>query len=198
MSIIETYSYSDTNNELVNVSILRQQILDDATPIPNLESVAALDGSSEILIQFASALSGAEKTALDAVVADHDGVEFAPREQSFESLAIQDTSVDNPKTVLNVSAGPTIPNLYVAILYCEIRLQSTVVGGIATVAFKIDGVEVATTTHLDTGDWTSFSASVDELCKAGDVAAMQVTLTQSGVASVAEIRRVHLDFNIKD
>jgi len=87
---IESYTIStDTLNGVVDASSLHQEILAEGTITTTLNWVTVDVGQDLLEIDFVSALSGPELTALTAVVAAHTGVAtFDPEEDSASPAGI--------------------------------------------------------------------------------------------------------------
>lgn len=104
-----TYTIStETNNGSVNLVLLRDEIEADAGITTSIEYLSASGDTLEIY--FAAALGGSEITALDAVVAAHDGVNTITSFQFWEENTAETTTAETfqekmARTAAAMSAG---------------------------------------------------------------------------------------------
>jgi len=72
-----TYDFSDFPNNTVDSTKLQDQILDATAIATAVSFINVRYGNEEVKIEFPTSLSGGEITALDGVVATHDGIPYA-------------------------------------------------------------------------------------------------------------------------
>jgi len=101
MANTETYSIAnDTLNGVVDVGSLHEEIATSIVSVELLGVSTGPSGGDDIFIDFVSAVTGADKTALDAVVASHTGdriEEFLEEEDGF-NLSVEDRDLNAPPT----------------------------------------------------------------------------------------------------
>lgn len=95
--VIETYYYADFPNGKVNAVILEREI-NEASGVTN-KPVTVVDRGAQVDITFTVLLSSSEETALNAVVAAHQGEDFQTAEQSTH--AYDDIHGEDPLEVLD-------------------------------------------------------------------------------------------------
>lgn len=189
------YPYSATATGSVNVSILRQEILDDGAIVTTLDSVSSDDGTSEIRIDFDAALSGAEVTALNAVVAAHQGEAFALDTQLASSLGTSSQAAATPATKVTLTSGPLIPGTYIVESFAELRLQAEVASQSALASLDVDATVISSTSNPQ-ANFVPFMSRCYMTFVAGQKPVITMTFEPTGGGAVAEIRNAQISLTL--
>lgn len=148
---IETYSLSAFPNARVNLAELTNEIVSDPTIVTVLDFINVDEGLSGCYLNFASVLSGAEKTALDAVVAAHQGTITRGGLQRKYRQGEDSTTFTTFQTALSTNAKALKGGVYAVVWSCEMKMGSGTDRSLAV--FEIDGASFARHFEGDTG-WT--------------------------------------------
>lgn len=139
-----TYSVAnDTLNGKLNVDELLDAIEAEGAITtalrPRADGGMANRRGDVLDVWFVDFLSPAEVSALDAVVAAHDGAKTSPAYQFWESNSSQTTDLETWQNAISKRAAPMAAGSYRLSWYCELRMiVTTPPDGRADVRFTVD------------------------------------------------------------
>lgn len=192
------YPHADFPSGTVNAEVLEQEIKDASGVTSNPTSVT--DHASVATITFDALLSAAEATALDAVVAAHEGDAFSPDFQKQEENAQQSTAADNNEvTVCSLASGPLRAGQYNVEWYGEHKLSANTVGGATKVYTYIGKNGAAATVRAADSkpahwDWSQVFGKLPFTIKDGETLDIQLRLQRQGTLTTetAQCQRMRL------
>lgn len=194
MARVFTYNIAtDTLNGVVSKAALIEEINNDSSVDKNTNHIVT--AGNTLLVTMEDDLSGAEETALDAVVAAHAGID--PEEGGVSLENAESKSYTNSYD-FQLKCSLDAPVLYAGYpyrigWYCEVNNSST--SGRTEVEVAYDGNVVAQPSieSEDTDDWVPFSGFYHV---PADIPITQITLKfrrQEGYKATAGIRRARLE-----
>jgi hypothetical protein len=124
MAVITTLTYptSATSTGTANANVLKQE-LEDASLSVSVGDVV-VQGTT-ITITLSGNASGADETAIDAVVAAHDGAGFIAVPQTVTSEAEASDDTGNEVEKANLQVGPLEAGTYMLQWYMELATTSS-------------------------------------------------------------------------
>ncbi len=204
----QSYVYdiaTETASGTLNSDVMAQTLL-DAGPASGgtVEGLDVQGGTYDagnvvtggtLTVTWQNALSGADETAQDALVAAHTGPSFGAEVQETSDEAVSSTTLTTPQTKLTLASTPVSAGPYTVTAYCEIRLQSVVGGSGVRAAVTVQGGEEAED-NWDATTWHAFSAEAPKTFKAGDAPTLTITFERTGSFNTVEIRRARLEMAV--
>ena len=181
-----TFPKSDTVNNKVNSSILKQE-LDDARLSILVESVS-LVGTS-VKIGLTGTATTDDETKITAVISAHAGEDFAsvPQVAADEALVSDDTGTVIQKLQLSTGALPA--GTYLISWYMEIAITSETTGSYACGTLTVQtnsGVGVERAQHNNTEvAWKAMSGAISVTAVAGDDYVVALHYARTGLTGNA-------------
>lgn len=186
-----TYTYSvqdDFPNQQVEISALEAEIL--GSSITTALVGINLDGDN-CDITFEDALSAPDKTTLDGIVANHQGVPLFGGVQRVNSEGEDTNATTTYQDKLTLNSQPLQGGDYLIIWYAEISLSSLIVGSGVFAQVRYNGVERGFSSS-SSDQYMSFSGSATVTVEAGEAPSIVVAFRRVGVAATAQMRRVRV------
>jgi len=197
-----TYTIStETGAGAVNSLILTAEIEADGTIVTTLSYITTTGDTMDIY--FVSSLSGAEQTALDAVVLAHQGVTTTSDWQKWESNTIQSTTAQTFTNALQRTANAVKAGTYRLSWNWELKL--TPVGQVNSrgqARFSVDtggGQTFLGISNTISEDWVETSGWDFTTFAEGDVPVLQVEYQVDpavGGNDQVDIRRVKMSIEL--
>lgn len=181
-----TYPITDTASDQVNTAILKQE-LEDASLSQSVGNVTL--AGSNVMIEMLGLIVTADVTAMDAVIAAHDGDEFIelPVTDAAFSLTSDDTGSFVEKC--SIEAGPLQAGLYGVNWHCVHALTTTDVDSGSEVRItrqKNGGAVVEVSQDINrTGDFREVGAGAFLEVNDGDTYAFTLEYRRIGDAGNA-------------
>jgi hypothetical protein len=154
-------------------------------------TVGAVIVGGTLTITWSSALSASDEADQDAVVAAHQGPMLGPEIQQAADESISSTALTLPQQKVSLVATPLPAGDYLVLCYCEIRLQTPILGAFVVAALNIDAAEVATSA-ADSAQWRAFAATRTAAQLAGATPTIALTFRRNGDPATVEIRRARI------
>jgi len=186
-----TYNYDlqiDFPNQAVNTDVLTAEI-EGSSITTALVGISVLN--DDVDITFVDALSGADKTTLDGIVAAHQGVAFSDTVQRVFSEAESTTTDTSYQEKLTLSTGPLPEGDYLISWYCEIGVDTLLGGSGVFAQVTYNGTERGFTSS-SSDFYRSFSGSAIVQLSAGDSPTIAINWRRVGASNTAKIRRARL------
>ena len=189
---VRTYAKADTATGNVNVASLATEIDEDATITTPLASIPQEVGT-DIVITFAGLLSSAEVTALDAVVAAHQGTSFpADLRYTASSVGESTNATNTPVEKLKITTDPLPAGKYLLQCMCEFDCSSTAPNTAAQIHLNYNGTEQLSDTWEEIAEH-AFSAGLMVDVEDGKTIELQLTFQKIGAGSLtAQCRRARM------
>lgn len=170
MSVTVTYKITDTaNNSVVILSLLREIADASLTPVLLGHEVSQLPSPNDDLsLIFSTALSGAEQTTLDGVIASHQGLLTTVTFQFVEDASEQQMSSQTFQTALALTTSPMQEGTYIAFYQSEVRVVAvSALDSAAQVRYQFNGSGKALSVQL-LDDWVVVAAWDKIVLQSGD------------------------------
>jgi hypothetical protein len=196
-TIISRFTYPNSDftslgGNPINNSVLAQEIEDDATITLPVASVVSLGTDTQI--ELLGNATAAMKTALDTLVADHEGGSFAifPQSSSDDSETNEgDTGTETTKVTHSTGLMPA--GTYLVTWYMEVRLDTDGGSAAGVVArLKVEGTERAQTA-TEKAQYVHFSGSKRLTVVDGQEYDIDLTYQRSGAGYTAYAQRASID-----
>lgn len=181
---------TEITSGLLNSDLLTQEIEDD---VGITTALTRIDSSGDDLdIYFVSALSGAEITALDALVLAHSGVVTLDMFQRNEENTTSTDTLESFVTKNSLTMSPVRKGLYRIMWSCETQMQTGGIGDFVQIRVRIDTNNKALS-FWNEADWHLHSGFDFIKFKEGETPNVELQFRkQGGGADTAEIRRAKL------
>ena len=189
-----TYAIStETANGAVNGTALKDEIEADAGITTALDYI---NTAGDVLdIYFVAALGAGEITALDAVVAAHQGVATVTGFQFWEANSAVTTTAQTWQQAMERTAAAMSAGVYILTWRFELRLNPTgPVNSKAAGRFSIDGNIKGNTVTVE-DDWVSFSGWDRFVAAEGETPVLELEIRRDptvGGNDTVEIRKMKL------
>lgn len=178
----------DFPNQAVNEDVLTAEIEASSITQPLVGISVAGD---DVTITFADALSAGEKTTLDTIVANHQGVPFAETVQRAFSEGEDTTTDTSYQEKLSLATGPLPQGDYLVAWYAEVSVD-TLIGGTGIFGqVTYNGTERGFTS-TDSDFYKSFSGQAIVQVTAGDSPTIAINYRRVGGLNTVKIRRARL------
>lgn len=191
-----TYSIaSDTASGAVLPDALTQEIADDATITTALDRI---DTAGDVLdIHFTAALSGAEITALDAVVAAHTGAATSLDFRFSEENSAQTTTLETYQNADTLTPTTGLKKgVYRMSWTCELKVTpSGALNSRVQTRFRIDGTTKSNSASVSDGQWECHSGWDRYFANEGEKPSLTLDYRRDpaiGGDDTVEIRKVRL------
>lgn len=188
-----TYTYdilTDFPNQAVDAGVLSVEI-EESSITTTLDGITVQGDNCDII--FVSDLSAGEKTTLDTIVANHQGVPFNNGAQRINSIAAQDNSTNTWQTAATLAAEPVGQEQYTLSFYCELRVTGGNNNSQAQFQVLIDGSDVASGGVEGVTFFDARSGSLLISTDRGTAPVIELQWRQNaGSATTAQVRRVRL------
>ncbi len=195
MSQIYIYKISDTLNDRVNSVQLTDEINASAISTGVLQDITTIERAApndDLNITFDVALSGADKTTLDGVVAAHPGTNTIERTQRSASAPSSDNLTGTYDVKATLTSLPRKAGLYFAFWYAEIRVSDGTLGDRCMAITQVDGSNVGESNSFR-ANWQSMSGFEPMVLNEGDAPVVEVKWRlMGGGGDTAQIRRTRL------
>lgn len=200
MESLVNYALSAFPNSLVNAGVLADQI-NSTRAIGQRLSFVTLDGST-VSLAFPAPVTGSPKTALDGVVAAHQGRGYGPGIQTANAMAQQSNNTTGDVVAVALVCEPLQAGKYQFQWICEIAPSSNVANTGARVAVQ-SNVSGSFADHFEKNvnappvaieAWDTFTGViVATLATAGTTPTVRLVWRRLGASSnAALIRRARL------
>jgi hypothetical protein len=192
-TVIRNYPLADFPNQKCNTAILAQEIKDD--PAVLVEPSVQQSGTT-VALQFAALITAAEVVALDALVAAHQGEDFAAPVQAVAAEAAVSTGATK-LTLITLTSGPLTAGTYLVGWYAESKLAAAAAdtGARLSLDYSINGGAVGEAAGNTSNiiDWESFAGSYPLTLKDGESVNALLAVQRVGVGAVnADARRARI------
>ena len=185
-----TYTFSEFPNGKVNTAMLEAEIAVAALSVP-LATSPQLTGSSAVLT-FSGLLTAADITALNTVVAAHQGLDFSTTSEMADDLTETTNATTTWANKLATSIGPLPAGAYLISWSCEHDLLAEVAGVNSQARVTLNGwaLNMDSWPHAVTHH---FGGAVPYIAGAGDNFELAIGFRTNGAsAATARMRRVHI------
>lgn len=176
---------SETANGSVNSDMLTAEIEGDGAITTALSHIDTASGQA--FIYFDGDLSGAEQTALDAVVAAHQGVATTFAVKVTASNEESTNSTTTPADKLNSSVSALKSGSYLITWHCEIKTDTADTSGVRA-TLLLASTERSEDNWAKT-QWHVFSGVAVQTFADGDTPQLQLQFARIGAAATVSIRR---------
>jgi hypothetical protein len=192
-TVIRSYPLADFPNGKCNAAILAQEIKDD--PAVSVEPSVQLSGTT-VTVQFAALITAAEVTALDALVAAHQGDDFAAAVQAVAAEGAVSTGAAKLGLV-TLTSGPLAAGTYLGGWYGESKLAAAAAdtGARLSMDYTLNGGATAEAAGSTSNivDWESFAGSYPLTLLDGESVSVVLSVQRVGVGAVnADARRARI------
>jgi len=192
---------TETATGVVNPTLLTAEIEANGTILTTLSYITTTGDVMDIY--FVSALSGAEQTALDTVVSNHQGTITTSNWQKWESNTIQSTSTQSFQNVLQRTANAVAAGTYRLSWHWELKLTPTgPINSRGQARFSVNtggGPSYLGITNTTSDDWQQSSGWDFITFAEGDVPVLQVEFQVDpavGGNDTVDIRRVKMSIEL--
>lgn len=187
-----TYNYDlqlDFPNQAVQPDVLTAEI-QESSIVTSLVGVSVL--IDDVDITFSDALSVPDKATLDAIVAAHQGEEFAPPVQRANSEGVSTNNTTSYQQKLALNSGPLPQGDYLITWYCEMSIDTLLEGTAVFAQIVYNGVERGFSSS-DRTTYVSFSGSATVAVNSGDAPTLAINFRRAGgPLNTARVRRARI------